>query len=64
MNRGTKKGFSTISLERQQCVRRDSAGPTERRSGDAFIGGSGSYLQFWDTRGKSRNINLILDVTP
>jgi hypothetical protein len=29
--RGTKRGVSTISLGRLQCVRRDSAGPTERR---------------------------------
>jgi hypothetical protein len=29
MNGGTKTGFSTISLERLQCARRDSAGPTE-----------------------------------
>ena len=33
-------------------------------SGDDFIGGSDSYLQFRDTCGKRRNINLILDVTP
>jgi len=33
-------------------------------SGDGFIGGSDSYLQFRDTCGKRRNINLILDVTP
>jgi hypothetical protein len=31
MNGGTKTGFGTISLERLQCARRDSAGPTERR---------------------------------
>jgi hypothetical protein len=31
MNGGTKAGFGTISLERLQCVRRDSVGPTERR---------------------------------
>jgi hypothetical protein len=31
MNGGTKAGFSTISLERLQCARRDSAGPTKRR---------------------------------
>jgi hypothetical protein len=31
MNGGTKAGFSTVSLERLQCTRRDSAGPTERR---------------------------------
>jgi hypothetical protein len=29
--RGTKPGLSTISLGRPQCVRRVSAGPTERR---------------------------------
>jgi hypothetical protein len=29
MNGGTKSGVSAISLERLQCVRRDSAGPTE-----------------------------------
>jgi hypothetical protein len=33
-------------------------------SGDGFNGGSDSYLQFRDTCGKRRNINLILDVTP
>ena len=33
-------------------------------SGDGFSGGSDSYLQFWDTCGKRRNINLILYVTP
>jgi len=33
-------------------------------SGDGFSGGSDSYLQFRDTCGKRRNINLILDVTP
>jgi hypothetical protein len=33
-------------------------------SGDGFNGGSDSYLQFWETCGKRRNINLILDVTP
>ena len=33
-------------------------------SGDGFNGGSDSYLQFRDTCGKMRNINLILDVTP
>jgi len=32
--------------------------------GDGFNGGSDSYLQFRDTCGKRRNINLILDVTP
>jgi hypothetical protein len=31
MNGGTKVGFSTISLGRLQCARRDSAGPEERR---------------------------------
>ena len=31
---------------------------------DSFNGGSDSYLQFRDTCGKKRNINLILDVTP
>jgi hypothetical protein len=31
MNGETNTGFSTISLERLQCVRRDSASPTERR---------------------------------
>jgi hypothetical protein len=33
-------------------------------SGDGFNGGSDSYLQFRDTSGKRRNINLIPDVTP
>jgi len=33
-------------------------------SGDGFNGGSDSCLQFRDTCGKRRNINLILDVTP
>jgi len=33
-------------------------------SGDGFNGGSDSYLQFRDTCGKKRDINLILDVTP
>ena len=33
-------------------------------SGDGFNGRSDSYCQFWDTCGKRRNINLILDVTP
>jgi hypothetical protein len=33
-------------------------------SSDGFNGGSDSYLQFRDTCGKRRNINLILDVTP
>jgi hypothetical protein len=33
-------------------------------SGDGFTGGSDSYLQFRDTCGKRRNINLILDLTP
>ena len=36
----------------------------EHVSGDVFNGGSDSYLQFRDTCGKRRNINLILDVTP
>jgi hypothetical protein len=31
MNGGTKRGVSTISLGRLQCIRRDSAGPTDRR---------------------------------
>jgi hypothetical protein len=30
---------------------------------DGFNGGSDSYLQFGETCGKRRNINLILDVT-
>jgi hypothetical protein len=29
MNGGTESGVSAISLERLQCARRDSAGPTE-----------------------------------
>jgi len=33
-------------------------------SGDGFNSGSDSYLQFRDTCGKRRNINLILDLTP
>ena len=33
-------------------------------SGNGFSDGSDSYLQFRDTCGKRRNINLILDVTP
>jgi len=33
-------------------------------SGDGVSSGSDSYLQFWDTCGKRRNINLTLDVTP
>jgi len=33
-------------------------------SGDGFNGCSDSYLQFRDTCGKRRNINLILDITP
>jgi len=33
-------------------------------SGDGFSGGSDSYLQFRDTCGKRRNINLILGLTP
>jgi hypothetical protein len=33
-------------------------------SGDGFNDGSDSYLQFRETCGKRRNINLILDVTP
>jgi hypothetical protein len=33
-------------------------------SGDGFNVRSDSYLQFRDTCGKRRNINLILDVTP
>jgi len=33
-------------------------------SGDGVNGDSDSYLQFRDTCGKKRNINLILDVTP
>jgi hypothetical protein len=32
-------------------------------SGDVFNGSSDSYLQFWDTCGKRRNIYVILDVT-
>ena len=32
--------------------------------GDGSNGGSDSYLQFRDTCGKKRNINLLLDVTP
>ena len=32
--------------------------------GDGFNGGSDSYLQFRDTCGKKKNINLILDITP
>ena len=35
-----------------------------RVSGDSFNGVSDSYLQFRDTCGMRRNINLILDVTP
>jgi hypothetical protein len=31
MNGGTERGFSTISLGRLQYVRRDSAGPTEKK---------------------------------
>jgi hypothetical protein len=31
MNGGTKSGVSTISLGRLQCIRRDSAGPTDRQ---------------------------------
>jgi hypothetical protein len=31
MNGVTKMGFSTISLERLHCTRRESASPTERR---------------------------------
>jgi hypothetical protein len=31
-------------------------------SGDGFNGGTDSYLQFRDTCGKRRNINLILDL--
>jgi hypothetical protein len=31
MNGETKSGVSTISLGRLQCIRRDSAGPTDRR---------------------------------
>jgi hypothetical protein len=31
MNGGTKAGFSSVSVERVQCARWDSAGPTERR---------------------------------
>jgi len=33
-------------------------------SGDGSNGGSDSYLQFRDTCGKRRKINLILDVNP
>ena len=33
-------------------------------SGDGFSGGSDSYLQFRDTCGKRRNINVIFDLTP
>ena len=33
-------------------------------SGDGLNGGSDSYLQFRDSCGKRRNINMILDVTP
>jgi len=33
-------------------------------SGDGFNGGPDSYLQFRDTCGKRRNINLILALTP
>ena len=33
-------------------------------SGDGFNSGSHSYLQFRDTYGKRRNINLILNVIP
>jgi hypothetical protein len=32
MNGGTKSGVSTIGLGRLQCIRRDSTGPTDRRS--------------------------------
>jgi hypothetical protein len=31
MNGETKSGVNTISLGRLQCVRRDSAGPIDRR---------------------------------
>jgi hypothetical protein len=31
MNRGNKAVFSTLSLERLQCARWNSTGPTERR---------------------------------
>jgi hypothetical protein len=31
MNGRTKTGFSSISLENLQCIRWDTAGPTERR---------------------------------
>ena len=33
-------------------------------SGDGFNGGCDLYLQFRDTCGNRRNINLILDLTP
>jgi len=33
-------------------------------SGDGLNGGSDSYIQFRDTYGKRRNINLTLYVTP
>jgi len=33
-------------------------------SGDGLYGGSNLYLQFRDTCGKRRNMNLIPDVTP
>jgi len=36
----------------------------EHVNGDGFNGCSDSYLEFRDTCGKRRNINLILDVTP
>jgi hypothetical protein len=31
INGGTKSGVSIISLGRLQCIRRDSAGPTDKK---------------------------------
>jgi hypothetical protein len=39
MNGETKSGVSTISVERLQCVRRDSAGPQNEEEEDLAVDG-------------------------
>jgi hypothetical protein len=53
-NGGTKTGFSTISLGRLQCARRDSAGPTERRRRRSHV----CFLK-WSREGRSDIVLLI-----
>ena len=54
--RHLKKKIATIIEFVPNCL--------QHVSGDGYSGGSDSYLQFRDTCGRRRNINLILDVNP